>query len=383
MKSPKFMMSTTVDAVVWRLASGNPPHTGQVQSIREEIAASGPIPFDRFMELSLYGPGGFFSGDTLRSQKSGDFLTSPEVSPLFGQTIARFVESEYERIGDPFMVVEVGAGSGSLLGPLLQARPHEAKPFEAWAVDVSPAARVALARLLKSDRVVSGLSEIPDPIRGVVIANELIDNLPMAIAQLTADGWRERWVGSVDGGLAFVDAPARPEVLEWLERFAGPVESGGWVEVQLQARAWLHQVLSRISAGSLLVFDYGDTAEDLAPRRRDGTLRTYRSHHLGPHPLDEPGATDITADVNFSALVACAQALGEEVELFRQDDFLATWGLREELSLSRRRELELARTGPEVERLRERSRSVEAETLLHPRGLGDFRVLVSRVWDGD
>jgi SAM-dependent MidA family methyltransferase len=354
-----------------------------VQSIRAEIAASGPIPFDRFMELSLYGPGGFFSGDTLRSQKSGDFLTSPEVSPLFGQTIARFVESEYGRIGDPFMVVEVGAGSGSLLGPLLQARPHEAKPFEAWAVDLSPAARVALARLLKSDRVVSDLSEIPDPIRGVVIANELIDNLPMAIAQLTAGGWRERWVGSDGDGLAFVDAPPRPEVLEWLKRFAGPVEPGGWVEVQLQAQAWLRGVLTRVSAGSLLLMDYGDSADDLAPRRRDGTLRTYRAHHLGPHPLDEPGATDITADVNFSALVAAAEDLGAEVELLRQDDFLSAWGLREQLSVYRRRELELARTGPEVARLRERSRRTEEETLLHPRGLGDFRVMVSRIGRGD
>ena len=99
--------------------------------------------------------------------------------------------------------------------------------------------------------------------------------------------------------------PPRPEVMSGWSRFAGPVEPGGWVEVQLQARAWVETVLSRISAGSLLVIDYGDTAEDLAPRRRDGTLRTYRSHHLGPHPLDEPGATDITADVNFSALVAC------------------------------------------------------------------------------
>lgn len=350
-----------------------------METLRKEIAASGPIPFDRFMELSLYGPGGFFSGDTLRSQKGGDFLTSPEVSPLFGQTIARFVESEYERIGDPFIVVEVGAGSGSLLSPLLEARPFQATPFEAWAVEVSPAARVALARLLKPERVVSDLSKIPDPIRGVVIANELIDNLPMAIAQLTAGGWRERWVGIDGDGLAFVDAPPRPEVLEWLDRFAGPVESGGWVEVQLQAQAWLQGVLTRVSAGSLLLIDYGDTADDLASRRRDGTLRTYRSHHLGPHPLDEPGATDITADVNFSALMAEAEALGAEVELLRQDDFLSACGLREQLSLYRRRELELARTGPEVDRLRQRSMRTEAETLLHPRGLGDFRVMVSRI----
>ncbi len=353
-----------------------------METIRNEIATTGPIPFDRFMELSLYGPGGFFSGDTLRSQKSGDFLTSPEVSPLFGQTISHFVESEYERIGDPFIVVEVGAGSGSLLGPLIEAKRFDAKPLEAWAVDVSPAARLALARLLKPDRVVSDLTDVPDPIRGVVIANELIDNLPMAIAQLTEEGWRERWVGSDGDRFAFVDAAPRSEVKRWLDRFAGPVEPGGWVEVQLQAQAWVHGVLSRISAGSLLVIDYGDTAEDLAPRRRDGTLRTYRSHHLGPHPLDEPGATDITADVNFSALVAAAESLGAAVELLRQDDFLSAWGLRERLSLYRRRELELARAGPEIDRLRERSRRTEAETLLHPRGLGDFRVMVSRVGSG-
>jgi SAM-dependent MidA family methyltransferase len=141
----------------------------------------------------------------------------------------------------------------------------------------------------------------------------------------------------------------------------------------------VQEVLARLAAGSLLLIDYGDTADDLAPRRRDGTLRTYRSHHLGPHPLDEPGATDITADVNFSALLTSAEALGAEVELSRQDDFLSVWGLRERLSLYRRRELELARTGPEVDRLRERSRATEAETLLHPRGLGDFRVMVARI----
>lgn len=335
---------------------------------------SGPMPFDRFMELALYGPGGFFAAETLRSQKSGDFLTSPEVSPLFGRTIARFVEAEYERIGDPFVVVEAGAGSGSLLRPLLEAR-----PFEVWAVELSPAARATLGLFLPPERVVSDLAQLPDPIRGVVVANELIDNLPMAIAQLTDSGWRERWVGIEGDDLALVDAPPRQEVLTWLDHYAGPVDPGGWVEVQLYAQAWVQMVLSRISAGSLLVIDYGDTAEDLAPRRRDGTLRTYRSHHLGPHPLDEPGATDITADVNFSALLAAAEADGADVSLTRQDDFLATWGLREQLSLYRRRELELARTGPEIDRIQERSRRTEAETLLHPRGLGDFRVLVARV----
>jgi len=341
------------------------------QRIRREIGAAGPIPFEVFMDLALYDPdGGFFTTGTLRSERGGDFLTSPEVSTLFGETLARFVERERERIGQPFEVVEVAAGSGSLIGPLKRAI-----DVEAWAVEASPAAREALGALLGPDRVGS---DLPDRIRGVVIANELIDNLPMALAQRVEGGWRERWVGVDGDALAMVDASARAEVLEWLAAYAGEVPEGGWVEVQLAAAAWLRDVLHRLEAGAVVVVDYGDTAENLIPRRQDGTLRTYRAHHLGPHPLDEPGKTDITADVNFTALVAVVEGAGAAVELHRQDDFLSELGLGERLSELRHAELEAARSGDEMERLRLRTLKTEAETLLHPRGLGDFRVLVAR-----
>ena len=341
------------------------------QRIRRDIETRGPIPFEVFMELALYDPdGGFFTTGKLRSERGGDFLTSPEVSALFGETLARFVEQEQERIGQPFEVVEVAAGSGSLIGPLKRN-----VDVEAWAVEASPAAREALGVLLDPDRVSSAL---PDRIRGVVIANELIDNLPMALAQRVEGGWRERWVG-VDGeGLAMIDTAARADVLEWLTAYAGDVPEGGWVEVQLAAGSWLRDVLHRLEAGSVMIFDYGDTSENLIPRRQDGTLRTYRAHHLGPHPLDEPGETDITADVNFTALVGVAEEAGVEVELHRQDDFLTELGLGDRLSDLRHSELEAARSGDETERLRLRTLKTEAETLLHPRGLGDFRVLIAR-----
>ena len=341
------------------------------QRIRRDIHGTGPIPFEMFMQLALYDPdGGFFTTGKLRSERGGDFLTSPEVSPLFGETLARFVEQERDRIGQPFELVEVAAGSGSLIGPLKRAVDVDAR-----AVEASPAAREALGVLLDPDRVGC---DLPDRIRGVVIANELIDNLPMALAQRVEGGWRERWVG-VDGeGLTMVDAAARAEVLEWLAAYAGDVPEGGWVEVQLTAGAWLRDVFQRLEAGAVLVFDYGDTAENLIPRRQDGTLRTYRAHHLGPHPLDEPGETDITADVNFTALVAVAEEVGAKVELHRQDDFLTELGLGDRLSELRHSELEAARSGDEMERLRLRTLKTEAETLLHPRGLGDFRVIVAR-----
>jgi SAM-dependent MidA family methyltransferase len=219
---------------------------------------------------------------------------------------------------------------------------------------------------------------MPDRIRGVVIANELIDNLPMALAQRVEGVWRERWVGNDGEDLGFVDTEARPDIVDWLDDHAGEVPDGGWVEVQLEAGVWMRDALDRLEQGSIVIFDYGDTAENLVPRRQDGTLRTYRAHHLGPHPLDEPGETDITADVNFSALVAAAELSGADVELHRQDDFLTDLGLRDRLSSLRHAELEAARSGDEMERLRLRTRKTEAETLLHPRGLGDFRVLVAR-----
>jgi SAM-dependent MidA family methyltransferase len=331
------------------------------------------MPFERFMELALYGPDGYFTSGPLRSEKAGDFLTSPEVSSMFGSTLATFVQIEWNRIGNPFSVIEVAAGSGSLLQPLL-----EAFPTEAWAVEVAAAARSKLGSVIPADRIVEDLAEVPDPVRGVILGNEFVDNLPMAIAQLTPDGWRERWVGLDGESLAFLDHPVRPEVGAWLHEYAGPVEPGGWVEVQLEAASWLRTSLERMTAGSVVLIDYGDLAENLAPRRRDGTLRTYRSHHLGPHPLDEPGASDITADVNFSALVAVAQSTGASVELHRQDDFLASLGLRQRLTDLRRTELELARLDVSGERLQVRNLVNEAQTLLHPRGLGDFRVLVAR-----
>ncbi|MFN2485227.1 MAG: SAM-dependent methyltransferase [Acidimicrobiia bacterium] len=340
-----------------------------MQRLRAALA-HGPISFERFMEIALYGEGGFFRGDTIRSVSDGDFLTSPEVSSLFGVTLAEFVRQEHRRLGEPFRLVDVGAGSGSLLRSLLAEY-----PVEAWAVEVSPPARARLVRLVPADRVVSSLAELPSPLRGVVVANELIDNLPMALAQKMDGRWRERWVGLEGDTFVMVDADPRPEVLDWLHRFAGPVAEGGWVEVQSHAQAWLSELLGRLIEGSVVIVDYGELAENLSHRREAGTLRTYRGHHLGPDPLLEPGTTDITADVNFTALIATAEAGGWTTELLRQDEFLRHHGLGEQLAALRQAELVAAGT---TKQLKLRSERLAGETLLHERGLGDFRVLVVR-----
>jgi SAM-dependent MidA family methyltransferase len=156
--------------------------------IQKRISEQGPLPFEVFMEMALYHPDlGFFASDRLRSEKAGDFLTSPEVSGLFGETLAVFVSRERERIGEPFQLVEVGAGSGSLISSMLSKI-----DVEVIAVEASPAARSALGDQLPANAIRSSL---PDRIRGVVLANELIDNLPMALSQRVGSVWRERWVG--------------------------------------------------------------------------------------------------------------------------------------------------------------------------------------------
>ena len=346
--------------------------------IVEEIEAGGPIPFERFMELALYdAEGGFFATGPLRSEKGGDFLTSPEISSAFGTTIGRYVEDEFERLGRPddFTIVEFGAGSGSLLEPLLDALSFDPPVV---VVEASPAARRSLTARFPDAMVVTPAEAPHDNIRGVVVANELADNLPMALAVRGGTGWTERWVGVEDGGLVLVSVPARDDVLGWVEQWGGDVSEGGIVEVQLEAGRWLEHMAARLSQGSIVVIDYGDTADLLAPRRSTGTLRTYRAHHLGPHPLDEPGATDITADVNFTALLAIGGEAGLHCELVRQDDFLTGLGLRDWLAGLRAAELDLARGDDTMRRLEVRNTVTEVETILHPRGLGDFRVLLCR-----
>lgn len=345
--------------------------------LRDAITADGPVPFEQFQARALYDPThGFFSGDELRSTKSGDFLTSPEISPLFGETLGRFVADALSAssAAQP-IVVEAGAGSGSLLRPLLA---NLDRPVEAWAVEASPAARSALDHLVPG-RVVADWDDLPVQFDGVIIANELLDNLPVSLARRTSDGWEEQWVGLNGDRLVLVPVPARDPVARWAESFGEGTPLGGLVEVQLAAWGWIVDALGSLRTGSLVLIDYGDTAEGLAPRRSQGTLRTYRSHHLGPDPLHAPGETDITVDVNFSAAEAAARAGGAtSVEVYRQDVFLTRWGLRERLSELRARELDLARDGDPMERLKVRSAKTEVETLLHPRGLGDFRVLVAR-----
>ncbi|GBE25504.1 hypothetical protein BMS3Bbin02_01791 [bacterium BMS3Bbin02] len=346
------------------------------QRLIARIEDQGPLPFDEYQAMCLYdAEEGFFSAAAdVRSSYGGDFVTSPEVTAHFGAAIGRYVKGESIRAGTRSQVVEVGAGSGSLT----DAMRSEVTGADFYAVESSEVARRQLRELLGSDRVVESIDELPAAQHRITVANELVDNIPVALVIRADEGWVEQRVGWSGNEFGFVHEIPRPDVEEWVERHTPSVPIGSQVEVQLGAQTWLRELIGLSPAGTAVIIDYGGTTEELETRRTTGTLRTYRGHHLGPHPFLDPGRSDITVDVDFSALLDEAAGLGAEAELLRQDDFLSSLGLRDVVSGLRRTELALAREGDVMGQMRVRSERVDVETVLHPRGLGDFRVLIVR-----
>ena len=335
---------------------------GDVRAAIEQ--AGGAIPFSRYVELVLYGPHGFYTDPDAPGSagRRGDFLTGPEVGPLFGTVVARFLDAEWERIGrpDPFTVVDAGAGPGTLARSVLAAAPSCASALRYVAVEVSAAQRA------RHPDGVASVDALPAaPFAGVVVANELLDNLPFRLA--VHDGaWREVYVSAGrDGALAEqLSAPFDPvpAVL--------PAQPGHGARAPLldAAAAWLATARRLVTAGSVLVVDYARPSTAALARRpwRDW-LRTYRGHERGAHPLAAAGEQDVTVDVALDQLP-------EPDASWSQRQFLARWGI-DDLVAEGRRAWDRAAGAPDLAALRMRSRVGEAEALCDPSGLGGFAVL--------
>ncbi|MDQ3351110.1 MAG: SAM-dependent methyltransferase [Actinomycetota bacterium] len=342
--------------------------------IRAAIAAapSGAIPFERYMELALYGEHGFYTrpgpGGAGRRR---DFLTSPEVGPLFGAVFARVLDGHWEQLGrpDPFVVVDAGAGPGTLARTILAAGPLCRDAMRYLTVEPSASQREAHpdgVTPLASLEEVSQASRAGRAPVGVVIANELLDNLPFALAVF--DGaWREAHVTTTDGGATFVEVLSTPfdPVPRALPRVAG---HGARAPLQRRAAASVATARDTVSAGSVYVIDYArPSTADAAELDWREWLRTYRRHGRGGHYLASPGEVDITADVMLDQLPPAD-------EVATQADFLARWGI-DELVEDGRRAWDAGAAAPTLDVLQMRSRVAESEALLEPSGLGGFTVL--------
>jgi len=332
------------------------------EEIRAEIAASGPIPFERFMELALYGVEGFYTKvEGGSAGRRGDFITSPEVGPLFGAVIARYLDAEWKRIGRPdvFTVVDAGAGPGTLARSVLAARLACGDALRYVAVEVSPGQRER-----HPDAVESVATMPTEPLDGVLIANELLDNLPFRLAVFD-QGWRE----------AFVDVGSDGRFVEVLSAAIDPAPTflpataqfGARAPLVDRAAAFVTAARRLVRSGSVVAIDYGTPITAmLAGRPYRDWMRTYRGNERGDHYLAAPGAQDITIDVPIDQLP-------EPDTVRAQAQFLQLWGI-DELVAEGKRIWEEQAARPGLEAMKMRSRVSESEALLDPAGLGGFLV---------
>lgn len=374
--------------------------------VRQRIRRAGPIGFDEFLEIALYAPGaGFYETGGAAGEREGHFLTSPELGPLFGAVMARALDAWWRDLGepDPFVVVEAAAGSGALCRAVLDAAPACAPALRYLLVERSDAlrerhgARVALdpprdvlGPLEDRDeedeegrRVVPGhgprvasLAELPaGPIVGVLLANELLDNLPFSVLERGPDEWLEVRVGEAAdvGGASFEEVlvAAPPALAATAERLAPDAPVGGRVPLQLAAAGWLREAVHVLERGRIVVVDYAvERTANLASRPAGEWVRTYRLGGPGGAPLNEPGAQDITCEVCIDQLARVHPPAADR----SQRAFLEAHGI-DALVAAARAAWDESAANPTVASLKARGRVSEAAALTDPGGLGAFRVL--------
>jgi SAM-dependent MidA family methyltransferase len=356
--------------------------------VADEIRRRGPVPFSEVMDLALYDPEDGFYASGGAAGRRGDFITSSEVGPLFGAVVARSLDERWHEWGapDPFVVIEVGAGVGTLALAVLAARPACAAALRYVLVERSAALRArqgdhleledpALAFApdraedddseIRAPEVATGpiivsLDSMPRPHgRSVVVANELLDNLAVDLLERRDGRWFEVRVGLEGEAL-----------VESLVPGDGPdvgASDGARVPVQKAARHWVREARE---CGAVLAFDYADTTASMASRDPAEWLRTYRGHHRGGVPLHDLGSQDITCEVAIDQLPA-------PTRVSAQADWMRAHGI-DELVEEGRRIWEERKHVADLEAMRARSRVNEAAALLDPDGLGGFCVME---WD--
>ncbi|PZA00862.1 SAM-dependent methyltransferase [Gammaproteobacteria bacterium 2W06] len=352
--------------------------------LRERIDAAiamagGRMDFAEYMALALYAPGlGYYSAGQTRFGPGGDFTTAPLMSPLFAWTLAREVQRTLEAV-DGDTVLEFGAGTGRMAADLLEAlAAADARPARYLIIEVSADLRAEQARTLEAldpdlrDRV-TWLERLPaTPIRGVVLANEVMDALPVRRFQRTATGVDCLAVGhGGDGALAWQTRPADDELqaaVAGIEAAIGERLPAGYCSEWCPSLApWVAELGELLAAGAAFLIDYGyPRAEYYHPQRATGTLLCHYRHRAHDDPFFWPGLQDITASVDFTAVADAGLDAGLDLLGFAtQGNFLTGAGLTEVLQ---------AQAGDDPDRAAELAQS--AKPLIFPDELGErFKVL--------
>jgi len=313
--------------------------TGLGDRIARQIAAAGPLTVAQFMALALLDPREGYYRRAQAVGRSGDFVTAPEVSQVFGELVGLWCLEQWQRLGRPrpFKLIELGPGRGTLAADALRAlrlRPELLQGLELHLVEVNETLRAQQRAALQGHRVTwhEALEAVPaGPF--ALVANEFFDALPIRQFERAPGGWRERLVGlDPSGRLAFTLSGAVPEELIPQDRRDAPV--GSVAEFASGGMALAQRLAERVVAGpgAALIVDYGYVAPPLK-----GTLQAVRRHET-VDPLSEPGATDLSAHVDFAALSFAARRAGAAVvRPSTQRDFLLRMGARERFAALRQK----------------------------------------------
>jgi SAM-dependent MidA family methyltransferase len=291
------------------------------ERIREDIAASGGwITFARYMHLALYEPGlGYYSAGTRKFGAAGDFITSPEVAPVFSRCLAVQCEEILRATGGDIM--ELGAGSGAMAAGLLKelerrgALPHRYRILDVSA-DLRERQRATIESLVPGLRErVEWLDRLPDSHVGVIVANEVLDAMPVERFVVRSGEPLAQGVSCDTGQLHWTEAPASPalgDAVRRIERDLGVAFPEGYAsEVNLALGDWLASLASALARGAMIFTDYGLPRRELYQRERcDGTLLCHFRHRFHDDPFARPGLQDITSWVDFTAVAESAVAAG-------------------------------------------------------------------------
>ena len=309
-----------------------------VERVQTEIEGRGGVlPFDRYMDLVLYEPGlGYYASGTRKFGRQGDFVTAPELGSLYGRCVARQVAQILAQL-DGGSLLEFGAGSGVLAATVLtELAERDSLPAEYLIVEVSPALRAqqqqTLAGQIEQNLVkVRWLDSLPESgFRGVILANEVLDAMPIIRFRVGAEGHMTAGVVRRNGHLdwSWQRNPSQDGRIDRLVQQYGLV-ADYTSEVNPRAAAWMQTVGRVLDAGLILVMDYGyPGAEYYHYERSDGTLMCHYQHRAHMDPFLYPGLQDLTAHVDFSAVAAAGQLAGLDIAGFTsQEAFLLSTGV--------------------------------------------------------
>ena len=316
-------------------------HSERLQAvIREEISLTGPMPFDRFMELALYAPGlGYYTAGSQKFGAAGDFVTAPEISALFSQCMAKQCAEVLQQLsnGD---ILEFGAGSGIMAAHiLLHLETLDCLPEHYLILDLSPDLKQRQQQTIENIAPhllakVSWVTQLPEAFCGVMLANEVLDAMPVSMFQKQDDGVKEQFVVIKDNEPVPQWRPASEAVsrkVQQLEQAYGEFVAGYTSEINFRLYGWVESLSKSIDKGAIILIDYGYAGHEYYHAdRKMGTLICHYQHRAHDDPYKLIGLQDITANVDFSAVKQAADKSGLQVAGYTpQANFLVSAGIEE------------------------------------------------------